>query len=167
MSVSMSTNSLVLKLPLETHLHFPESARYYAKPVTVCLWLAIGFINAAYTDISPHATGISITINTADALGMLIANLLLIRGLEHSNQLLVMPWLATSAWSMYNCHYRSIRKIVHVLHVTKITKTLPWIAIGLDCIALGLRALLTFRIMKLMINQWYQKKLRMELRETQ
>lgn len=84
-------------------------------------------------------------------------------------------------WSIYDYHCLNLYKMYNILQRSRRKGILPWIAIGVDALGLskfsiitarlklirltkGLKVLLAIRILLLGVDQWYNRKLRNEIK---
>ncbi|KAH1016437.1 hypothetical protein HUJ04_007655 [Dendroctonus ponderosae] len=88
------------------------------------------------------------------------------KGLSTRNIAFIFPWVVVTLYGLYFNHYKSLRRMMLILKTVRQTTGLPWLALFLTSIGLGLRVILILRTLQLSANLWYRRKLEKELYET-
>nr|XP_022906665.1 uncharacterized protein LOC111418365 [Onthophagus taurus] len=165
--MSTASTAVVKKPSVEDHLSSKciDAKARSTNFIAICLWGIAAIVSAANTEVSPNATGISVSIKAQDVLLMLSMTYLLGKGLRDGNHILVLPWIVASIWNMYHVHYGSLLRMGTVLKQTRTISKLPWIALTIDLLGLVVRLLLTCRVAHVAITQWCNKQLENHLRK--
>ncbi|XP_066261704.1 uncharacterized protein [Euwallacea similis] len=130
------------------------------------LWLFQSIFSACKIEFTGNLQGASISFNIQDVLLIMSTAWMMHKGLCMRNTTLILPWVVVTLYGLYFNHYKSLLKMVAVLRAVRHSSGLPWVALFLTSISLGLRVIFILRTLLLSANLWYRRKLEKKLCKT-
>ncbi|XP_050308587.1 uncharacterized protein LOC126744994 [Anthonomus grandis grandis] len=130
------------------------------------LWLFQSIFSACKMEFSSNIQGVTVSFNIQDVVLIAFAAWMLHRGLSTRNIALIFPWVIVTLYGLYFNQYRSIKRMMSILKAVRNSTGLPWMALIIISVGLGLRVILILRTLQASANLWYRRKLEKELYET-
>ncbi|XP_066251367.1 uncharacterized protein [Euwallacea similis] len=124
------------------------------------LWLFNAIFCACKVQFTRNLQGVFISFNIQDVMLTMFAAWMMHKGLATRHIELIYPWVIVILYGLYFNHYNSLRRMMTVLKASRYSTGLPWTALFLMSIALGLKVILVMRTLQLSTNLWYRRRWR-------